>query len=424
MAHSPDTNLSPELGLLVACARAIGMEEDGLDHVRMTIRNRPPEWRMMGSVARRHKMVGVLNRFVQHLGSEIDPRAVEAMAALSRQSAVFTLSRLEHLKQVVREFEGAGIPIVPYKGIALGQQIYDNHALRPPGDIDVVVRPRDARKAKQILFDLGYRLRYPIAEDEQEFRLEERYCEEFVMPPNIMVELHWAFTNKAIRFSIDVDELFERLETMDLGETTVRAFAPEDLLLILSVHGSKHHWEHLEYIFAISEIVRRFDLDWQVVLKRAGETGARRKLFLALRVAHELIGMSLPATIHEQVYADPRVERMAALIPGYLENPPETDENAGSSESDLFHFTLQDSVRDRARYLFYRITTPSDPQDWKVWRAGPIMIPVHGFIRPFKLLGKLGPAIWSKIRSDDSPLDSNGTDNGVSADVATDRAAA
>lgn len=418
--------LSPELDLLVACTRAVSLDEAEVAVIRQALETRPPDWRKMGSVALRHKMAGMLNRSLQALGPDVDAGALATFSALSRRSAVYTLNRLEHLKQIVSVFEGAGIPVVPYKGIALGRQIYDNHAMRPPGDIDIVVRPRDARKAKQILFDLGFRLRHPIDEDEQEFRLEERYCEEFVMDPNIQVELHWAFTNKAIRFAIDIDELFERLESIDLTGTTVRAFAPEDLLLILSVHGAKHHWEHLEYIFAISEIVRKFDLDWPTVLRRANQTGARRKLFLALRVAHDLLGTQLPDFVYERVYADKRVARIAALIPNYLENPPESDEKAGSSDSDLFHFSLQDNTRDRVRFLYHRVTTPSDPDEWNVWRAGPVMIPVHSFIRPFRLLGKLGPALWARLRPDAGTEDvvSHEAENAVSGRVNADRTAA
>ena len=46
---------------------------------------------------------------------------------------------------------------------------------------------------------------------------------------------------------------------------------PEDLLLILCVHGGKHVWECLKWLVDVRELVDRFpQLDYDALIQRAG----------------------------------------------------------------------------------------------------------------------------------------------------------
>jgi hypothetical protein len=49
------------------------------------------------------------------------------------------------------------IPIIVLKGAALAYTVYDTPALRPIGDIDILVRPDDAAAAREILDRIGWR---------------------------------------------------------------------------------------------------------------------------------------------------------------------------------------------------------------------------------------------------------------------------
>ena len=72
----------------------------------------------------------------------------------------------------------------------------------------------------------------------------------------VLVELHWAITSWTFFFPLNPEHLWERLETGSLEGTPVRTLAPEDLLLILCVHGAKHYWSKLGWICDVAELLR------------------------------------------------------------------------------------------------------------------------------------------------------------------------
>ena len=50
------------------------------------------------------------------------------------------------------------IDVVPLKGPVLGSALYQNKALKTSTDLDLLVRPGDALRAKRLLESIGYRL--------------------------------------------------------------------------------------------------------------------------------------------------------------------------------------------------------------------------------------------------------------------------
>ena len=60
-----------------------------------------------------------------------------------------------------------------------------------------------------------------------------------------MLEIHWAFVPPHFSFDLDFLNCWARRVQIPLANRTVPALHPEDLLLVLCVHGSKHCWSHL-----------------------------------------------------------------------------------------------------------------------------------------------------------------------------------
>jgi hypothetical protein len=53
---------------------------------------------------------------------------------------------------------------------------------------------------------------------------------------------------------------------------------------------------------------------------------------------------------------------------------------------DRFRFLLRERWRDRVRFVLYRITTPSRPEDWRFMTVAGRRVAVHGWIRPWQLV--------------------------------------
>lgn len=62
------------------------------------------------------------------------------------------------LSKILKALHQENIPVILLKGAHLAQTVYSNIALRPMGDIDILVRKSDLLKTKKQLLGLGYRL--------------------------------------------------------------------------------------------------------------------------------------------------------------------------------------------------------------------------------------------------------------------------
>lgn len=119
--------------------------------------------------------------------------------------------------------------------------LYSDRDLRPSGDIDVLVRPADFKRVRELLS-----------------RPEANDC---------WVDLHKSFDEFPDR---SVDELFARSRLLQIGKTKIRTLGSEDLVALLSIHFLKHGgWRPLwlcDVATAIESLPPGFD--WGVCLGR------------------------------------------------------------------------------------------------------------------------------------------------------------
>ena len=71
-----------------------------------------------------------------------------------------------------------------------------------------------------------------------------------------MLELHWAITPRHFVCPLDLAGMFERRVALDVAGHTVYQPEPTDQLVILSVHGTNHRWERLQWIADVAELLR------------------------------------------------------------------------------------------------------------------------------------------------------------------------
>ena len=92
-------------------------------------------------------------------GGQLDALPQDTAEALreARLSAAGSfLAQRAALDRLDRLFEAAGIPWLAMKGAHVRECAYPDPALRPAGDIDILVAPADRRRAARALLDAGY----------------------------------------------------------------------------------------------------------------------------------------------------------------------------------------------------------------------------------------------------------------------------
>jgi hypothetical protein len=326
---------------------------------------------------------GVLGSFLAALGPDVLPEELRPVAAAQRQALASQSLRLTGaLIDLVRRFESSGIEVLPFKGPTLARQAYGDVGLRWFADLDLLVRPRDLEPARELLLGLDFVPSYPTTPARRHLLERRGSHESFERADRTWVELHWRLAAPLSEFGLDYDRLWRRLGTVRLAGYDVPALPPDDLLLVLALHGTKHAWERLGWICDVAMLIgAEPTLDWDALSAEAERMRARRVLLLTLRLA-SLLGATIPAPLAEAASADRAVARLAARVERDLFEP------ARSGAGTLgFHLDTRPRWRDKLALVLGGLTALNQ-HDLDVVRLPDAALPLYFVTRPVRLAGK------------------------------------
>jgi hypothetical protein len=175
----------------------------------------------------------------------------------------------------------------------------------------------------------------------------------------------------------------------------VLSLAPEDLLLLLCVHGGKHCWCQLNWICDVAELLRAHpELDWDQVLEQARTRGGMRMLLLGLRLARDLLEAPVPDEVSEKIAADRKLEWLSGKAWKWL-----FGDTPCSSKYEMwsFYLAMRERWRDRARYylyLAYLAVTPTATDQAMVSLPRSVSA-LYYLTRPFRLAGQIA---WAPLK--------------------------
>ncbi len=153
-------------------------------------------------------------------------------------------------------------------------------------DIDVFVRPDDARRALEILEGAGFETQ----ETDPEWLFK-------ALKERVLVDLIFLSDGQV---SLD-DAMVERARPVEVAGTTLPVIAPEDLIaikaLVFKERGPRHWYDALA-------LLRRDDLDWDYLHDRAMQYDAGR--VLSLLVYARSVDMAIPAAAIGRLFEETR----------------------------------------------------------------------------------------------------------------------
>jgi hypothetical protein len=135
------------------------------------------------------------------------------------------------------------------------------------------------------------------------------------------VEVHWTFLPSTTRFGIDMDGQWNRSRTAILGGVEVSVLCPEDLLLHLCLHASKHLFDiGLKPFCDISATIRHYggEIDWNQVRIHSRQAGTANSVYLALELASELLGVPVPEDLLKSIKSSDFDNRFFAMAKGRI----------------------------------------------------------------------------------------------------------
>ncbi len=206
-------------------------------------------------------------------GQAILPSTTEESLRLAYlESAARNFFLFRELEKVLRSLSAQKIPVLLLKGAALGPAVYGNPALRPMGDLDLLVRPADAPRALEILASIGYR---PIRPPLHPTTLTADESQVFLRYGEVNLELHWGLLDLPhYSYRLPMERIWADARLISIGTAQAWMLNTEDQILHLCAHLALHHGEgrpRLLWLCDIAEVIVRAGekLDWAALLERA-----------------------------------------------------------------------------------------------------------------------------------------------------------
>jgi hypothetical protein len=225
--------------------------------------------------------------------------------AAANSSLMF--SEFEH---VLSELARADIEVVLLKGAALATTEYPDIALRPMGDIDLLVPPSNLKAAMGVVEAMAYEpVNPPMRRGlEHLFFYETNYRGGSRLLTQ--VELHWDLVGgDGSRYRPDIDWFWAQTTVIRIGSTSALILSPTAHLLHAAVHASLKHGgdaNRLLWLYDLHLIIkqRHQDIDWHCFVEKAREFHWGPAVGDALDELGRIFSTPLPVWAHDALTAD------------------------------------------------------------------------------------------------------------------------
>jgi len=261
----------------------------------------------------------VASRLTRLPGTPCPPWVREPFEAALRDQAVEEqVTRLE-TRRLLDALATAGLSPLLFKGGALAFTHYDDPALRPRVDLDLLVRPAEVRAASATLTALGYRAALTITDEMVRAAAGptaiDGYFPSSQIPftragahgTHLEVDLHWRPTiPQTLAQVFDPDALHAAsVEVPALGPQA-RAFGPTHALVLACLHRLAHHHgvERLIWLYDLHLLATRLEAEGaRSVVRMAREHRVAGICADGLARAAACVGTALPAGLLEALRA-------------------------------------------------------------------------------------------------------------------------
>lgn len=200
------------------------------------------------SLARRHRVLGLLSRLPQ-------PPAALRTAILSQAQA--GLRQAAALIAIITAAQTRGVALMVLKGLPLSVQLHGDPFRRGGVDIDLLVSPACFMAAADLLMELGY-VPDPDGPPLAAMTGGSQHIRDLTfIGHGQIVELHRRLYELSSRLPNDFDMLWRDRADVALGPVRVAMLGDQHLALYLLAHGYGHDWERLRWLLDLALLLIR-----------------------------------------------------------------------------------------------------------------------------------------------------------------------
>ncbi len=309
--------------LVLACLRK-GRDLEKISELKKLAAD---DWEDIVAVAARLRVVPLIFYTISPFISEltVPGELFRKMRNIYYGSAGRNMRLHRQLLDIISRFNREGISVLTLKGAHLAEFVYDNPALRPMSDLDILARRDDLDRIDLILKDLGYSQSQPSAEIAG--CVPRQHLAPYTKKNAAPIEVHFRLTCLSFSGRFDPAGFWQRAREQKNEDVKILALGPEDLLLHLCAHaGMQHVFDNglLPYV-DILRVVEHYEkeLDWEALFERSREWGVERCVFLMLALTEDMLGLALPGAVRREMGADAQTKAaLAAALRLIFEKGP------------------------------------------------------------------------------------------------------
>jgi hypothetical protein len=231
--------VDPRAGEIVLACAFLDPLPERLERLRQAARA-VVDWASVPLLLESHGVLVLARRNLALAGVEPPDTIREALAAREGVLREIDLRFRLTLERFLRQTDAVGLEVTLLKGASLALDLYPESALRSQGDLDLLVRPGDVRRA----LAAGARCGFFVAERALPvwwYRLAHFHVKLAPASPLLReVELHWALHHPSQLLTVRLPRLLARRVSVDIAGVRAWTLDRLDRLLHLVTHLARH----------------------------------------------------------------------------------------------------------------------------------------------------------------------------------------
>jgi len=216
-------------------------------------------------------------------------------------------------------FQASKVDAMALKDLSLTREVFAEPALRPMGDVDILIRPEQYDAMRECLQKLDF---VPLPGPDNQLIMKYAWGHHFWRKrDDLWVDLQWNilqrdWSSRREDQQIDVDELWADARQIPIDGVGVLRPSMEHMLYHLCLHLEGHQYSELILFVEVAELLARCgdQLNWDSFLAMVRRFNAGRSVHQVLSFAAKLLRAPVPPEVLEQMLPASSITP-AALFP-------------------------------------------------------------------------------------------------------------
>lgn len=274
------------------------------------------DWLRFAEILTHNRMSVLAVKIFERVDSSIP---VEARKLIREQAEKYERSASKFGKALITYLKSAdarGIKTIVLKGLWMCEKIYQDPAMRPGADIDILVHRDQVDGCLELLKQQDIGEFWPNLLKDEYFTRHHLHQQRSTPDLNIWFEIHWALDHPYTLLTVDYEGIFARAQRSTLLNAPIQEMAVPDLLLSLAIHLVKHAVYlpsllerddlpriiladgMLMYYLDITEVLKQNkEIDWDLTIQLARDWGAMDILASVLQVCKRYFDAPVPGEV-------------------------------------------------------------------------------------------------------------------------------